>query len=121
MKHTHDAGLVYDVNENDFQHKVVEASCLRPVLVDFWAEWCAPCIALAPHLERVVQEHDGRVHLAKLEVDDNMRMAGHYRVRGFPTVILFRDGQEVARFSGARSSPWLREFLREHLGADWAA
>jgi putative thioredoxin len=121
VKHPPGNGFIFEVNEPDFPEKVLEGSSLRPVLVDFWAEWCAPCLALAPHLERVVQEHEGRVHLAKLEVDDNMRVAGHYRVRGFPTVILFRDGQEVARFSGARSSPWLREFLREHLGAEWAA
>ena len=121
MKHPDAAGLVFDVSEQDFHRQVIEASRGRPVLVDFWAEWCAPCNALAPHLERVVREQNGRVCLAKLEVDDNMRVAGHYRVRGFPTVILFQGGRELARFSGARSSPWLREFLHEHLGTESAA
>ncbi|MGD2084389.1 MAG: thioredoxin domain-containing protein [Chromatiales bacterium] len=121
MKHTDKEPFMLDVSEHDFHNEVIEASRAGPVLVDFWAGWCAPCVALAPHLERVVQEQGGRVRLAKLEVDDNMRVAGHYRVRGFPTVILFRGGEEIARFSGARSSPWLREFLREHLGGEWAA
>jgi thioredoxin 1 len=109
------AGAIFDVDERQFQQRVLEASDARPVLVDFWAAWCSPCLALAPHLQRVVEGFQGRIALAKLEVDDNMRVAGHYRVRGFPTVILFHQGAELARFSGARSTPWLREFLREHL------
>ncbi len=109
------SGAIFDVDEEHFQQRVLDASHIHPVLVDFWAEWCAPCLALAPHLHRVVDEHGGRVLLAKLEVDDNMRVAGHYRVRGFPTVVLFHQGVELARFSGARPTPWLREFLQEHL------
>jgi putative thioredoxin len=117
MTHSHHGSdWIFDVDEHGFHSKVLEASQERPVLVDFWADWCSPCLALAPHLERVIGEEQGRVLLAKLEVDDNMRVAGHYRVRGFPTVILFSRGEELARFSGARSTPWLREFLAEHLG-----
>ena len=108
-------GAIFDVDEQHFQQRVLDASHTRPVLVDFWADWCSPCLALAPHLHRVVEELQGRVALAKLEVDDNMRVAGHYRVRGFPTVILFHQGVELARFSGARSTPWLREFFQRHL------
>ena len=107
---------IYDVNESDFQQKVIEVSRQSAVVVDFWAEWCAPCIALAPALERVVEECEGSVILAKVEVDDNMRLAGHYRLRGFPTVILFRGGSELARFGGSRPAHWIREWLREHLG-----
>jgi thioredoxin 1 len=114
-------GAIFHVDEQQFQQQVLEASHERPILVDFWAEWCSPCLALTPHLHRVVDELQGRIALAKLEVDDNMRVAGHYRVRGFPTVILFYQGAELARFSGARSTPWLREFLQEHLGVAWAA
>jgi thioredoxin 1 len=117
----HGSDWIFEVDEQEFQTKVLDASGERPVLVDFWAEWCAPCSALAPHLERVVAEEQGRVLLAKLEVDDNMRVAGHYRVRGFPTVILFHHGAELARFSGARSTPWLREFLAQHLGDEAVA
>jgi putative thioredoxin len=102
-----------------FQVDVIDASHEGPILVDFWADWCAPCHQLAPHLNRVVDEHEGSIRLAKIEVDhgDNMKLAGHYRLRGFPTVILFHNGEELGRFSGSRSSPQLREWIHEHLGA----
>ncbi len=109
---------IYDVDERQFPASVIEASRQRPVLVDFWADWCAPCIALAPVLERVIGDLSGAVVLAKVEVDDNMRLAGHYRLRGFPTVILFCDGQEKARFTGARPAPWVRQFLESHVSHD---
>jgi putative thioredoxin len=108
-----------EVHLDGFQSSVIDASHQRPILVDFWADWCAPCHALAPHLERVVGELEGQVLLAKVEVDegDNMRLAGHYRLRGFPTVILFEGGQERGRFSGARSSHQIRDWLQEHLAS----
>jgi len=106
---------VFDVDESDFQQRVIDASLKSVVLVDFWAAWCSPCIALAPALERVVNEYEGNIVLAKVEVDDNMRLAGHYRLRGFPTVILFHGGSELSRFGGARSVHWIRDWLREHL------
>lgn len=106
---------IYDVEEANYDEKVLQASHRQPILVDFWAEWCAPCISLSPALERVINERDGQVLLAKVEVDDNMRLAGHYRLRGFPTVILFVDGQEIGRFHGSRASHWLREWIDEHL------
>ena len=107
----------FDVHLEDFDARVIQASSDHPVLVDFWADWCGPCHALSPHLNRVLDEWQGRVRLAKLEVDEgeNMKLAGHYRVRGFPTVILFRDGEEQARFSGARASHWLRDWFEEHI------
>lgn len=112
-----DSTWIYDVHLNDFDHRVVAASEHKPVLVDFWADWCGPCHALAPHLYRVVDEFEGEVELAKLEVDEgeNMKLAGHYRVRGFPTVILFKGGAEVARFASARATHWIRDWLNQHL------
>lgn len=100
-----------------FQADVIAASRVRPVLVDFWADWCSPCLVIAPVLEQVIADLGGRVSLAKLEVDDgeNMKLAGHYRVRGFPTVMLFHDGDELARFSGARSRSQVMAFLTSHL------
>ena len=108
--------FIFDVEEATYDAKVLKASHDRPVLVDFWAEWCSPCLSLAPALERVIDELEGAVLLAKVEVDDNMRLAGHYRLRGFPTVILFHQGEEMGRFHGSRASHWLREWVEEHLG-----
>jgi putative thioredoxin len=107
---------IYSVDEAGFEENVIRSSHHGPVLVDFWAEWCAPCISLAPALERVISEYEGRLKLAKLEVDDNMRVAGRYRLRGFPTVILFVDGEEVGRFHGSRASHWIREWIVGYLG-----
>ncbi len=110
-------GLIFDVDLPDFERQVIQASAEGPVMVDFWADWCAPCHAIAPHLQRVVQELEGEVRLAKVEVDEgeNMKLAGRYRLRGFPTLILFRDGQEVDRFSGARASHWIRDWLEQRI------
>lgn len=108
---------IFETELATFERNVVQASRERPILVDFWAAWCAPCLVIAPVLERVLKELGGAVRLAKLEVDEgeNMKLAGHYRVRGFPTVILFDDGAEVARFSGARSRTQILEFIHSHI------
>jgi putative thioredoxin len=105
--------LIFDVDESGFPGQVLDASRERPILVDFWAEWCAPCITLAPALERVVEEFGGSLLLAKVEVDDNMRLVGHYRLRGFPTVILFHRAEEVGRFTGSRATHWIRDWIDE--------
>ena len=101
----------------DFEQKVLAASAESPILVDFWADWCAPCHAIAPNLQRVVDDLDGVVRLVKVEVDEgeNMKLAGHYRLRGFPTVMLFQQGEERARFSGARPVHWIEEWIDRHL------
>ncbi len=113
----HPNPYVFAVDNQDFQSSVIDASSEQPILVDFWADWCSPCHALAPHLERVINECGGALRLAKVEVDegDNMKLAGHYRLRGFPTVLLFQRGEEHGRFSGSRSSHQVRDWLKEHL------
>jgi putative thioredoxin len=121
--HIHDnSPHAFDVDQERFEQEVIAASRERPMLVDFWAEWCAPCHQLSPHLNRVIDEYEGAIRLAKVEVDagENMKLAGHFRLRGFPTVILFQGGEERGRFSGSRSSHQIREWLAEHLGADAA-
>ncbi|MCP3665775.1 MAG: thioredoxin family protein [Gammaproteobacteria bacterium] len=109
--------MIYDVDLHDFKQQVIEFSCQQPVLADFWADWCSPCIVLAPHLERVVDEYEGAVRLAKLEVDEgeNMKLAGHYRVRGFPTIILFNQGEEQGRFASAKPTHWIRDWIDERI------
>ena len=108
---------IFDVSEADFAEKVLETSRRYPVLVDFWADWCPPCRVLTPVLERVTRGLHGAVRLAKVEVDENMHLAGRYKLRGFPTVILFRNGEEAGRFSGARSEQQVRAFIAEHVPA----
>jgi thioredoxin 1 len=116
----HDNNAIYQwihtVDHEDFDLRVIAASHERPLLVDLWADWCSPCLVIAPVLERVIGEYGGRLHLAKVEVDagENMKLAGHFRVRGFPTIILFEDGEERGRFHGSHPAPFVRAFLVKH-------
>lgn len=107
----------FAIQLEDFDQQVLAASHTHIVLVDFWAEWCPPCLTIAPILQRVITEYAGAVKLAKLEVDEgeNMKLAGRYRVRGFPTIILFRDGEEKARFSGAKPKHAIERFIEDWL------
>jgi putative thioredoxin len=107
--------LISSVDEDEFQKRVIDFSHQTPVLVDFWADWCPPCLALEPHLKRTVIAFSGRVYLAKVEVDEgeNMKLAGRYHIRGFPSVLLFVKGLERDRFSGAKTSSWINGWLEE--------
>lgn len=109
--------LIFDVNLDQFDELVIQASKEKPVLVDLWADWCSPCLVIAPVLKKLIAEYDGKIKLAKVEVDEgeNMKLAGHYKVRGFPTVLLIIDGEEVARFSGAKPLSFLRNFIDENV------
>ena len=109
--------LIFDVDLEHFENKVLAASNDLPVLVDLWAEWCSPCLVIAPVLKKLIDEYDGKLKLAKVEVDEgeNMKLAGHYKVRGFPTVLLINKGEEVARFSGAKPLSFLRNFIDENI------
>lgn len=102
---------IIHVNETDFQAEVLLHSSQRPVIVDFWADWCVPCRTLDPILERLAQEGNGSFRLAKLDVDANPKIANDYGVRGIPAVKAFRNGQVVAEFSGLRPEPQVREFI----------
>lgn len=111
--------LIFDTSLETFEQDVLQTSHNHPVLVDFWAEWCPPCVVVAPLLEQVVNERAGEVVLAKLEVDEgeNMKLAGRYQVRGFPTIILFQNGQEKGRFSGAKPASQIEQFIDENSEA----
>ena len=109
--------LIFDVDLEQFEDKVIAASHDKPVLVDLWAEWCSPCLVVAPVLVKLIEEYKGALSLAKVEVDEeeNMKLAGRYKVRGFPTILLIIKGEEVARFSGAKPLSYIRKFVDEHL------
>jgi len=103
--------LSYDVEEADFDELVVTRSHKMPVLLDIGAEWCSPCRVLGPMLERLVKEYNGKFVLAKVDADENMRIAGRHQARGFPTVIAYSRGQEIDRFHSAQTEGFLRHFL----------
>lgn len=107
---------IFVVNLDDFEEKVIQASQHKPILVDLWAEWCGPCRVIAPILEQLADEMDGEIGIAKVEVDeeDNMKIAGRYQVKGFPTLILFQHGEEQARFSGAKPLSFIRDFVDQY-------
>lgn len=101
------------VTDADFEEKVVKAS--RPVVVDFWAEWCAPCRIIAPIVEELAQEYDGRVDFAKMDVDSNPQTAVKYGVRSIPTLLLFKDGKAVGQVVGAVPKTVLRKRIEAVL------
>ena len=111
------SAYIFDIDLDDFESRVLEASFQQPVLVDFWADWCSPCISLAPMLYKIIKEYEGQILLAKLEVDEgkNMKLAGQYQTRGFPTVILFQNGEEQERFTGSKPMHFIREFIDPFL------
>jgi putative thioredoxin len=100
-----------DVAESTFEHDVLERSHERPVIVDFWADWCAPCRALGPLLEQEVEAAAGAVELAKVDVDANPGLAAAYGVRGIPAVKAFRNGHVVDEFVGAVPPDRVRAFV----------
>src|SRR5713101_1064295 len=94
--------MATDVSETTFDQEVIEGSKETPVLVDFWAEWCGPCHAVSPVLEKIAEERAGELKLVKVNIDENQNLAGRYGVMSIPTMILFKDGEPAAATIGAR-------------------
>jgi thioredoxin 1 len=102
------------VTDSSFAQDVLSAP--GPVLVDFWAEWCAPCRMIAPILEQLAAEQGDGLKVVKLDVDQNPRVPNQYGVQGIPTLILFRNGEPVERIVGFLPKPALLNRLQKHLG-----
>ena len=101
----------FHVSTGDFESRVLRAT--GPVVVDFWAEWCGPCRMMAPVLEQLAGELEGRVSFAKLNVDENPELSVRYRVEGIPTLVVFAEGKEVGRIVGFAPKPHILHSLEE--------
>ncbi|MGY3870110.1 thioredoxin TrxA [Aeromonas crassostreae] len=104
---------IVQLSDASFEADVIKAN--GPVLVDFWAEWCGPCKMIAPILDEISQEYEGRVTVAKLNIDHNAETAPKYGIRGIPTLLLFKNGEVAATKVGALSKTQLKEFLDGNL------
>ena len=109
------------VDQTNAQQILIDESFNRPVLVDFWADWCEPCKQLMPLLERLADEYAGAFLLAKINADEQQGIAGQLGVRSLPTVMLFKDGQPIDGFTGAQPETAIRELLQKHLPSPWDA
>ena len=103
------------VADDTFELEVLKSS--TPVLIDFWAPWCAPCRAIAPALEQLAAEYAGRATIAKLNADENQGTMMQYGVQGLPTLLIFKGGQEVGRLVGLRPKPQIKQALDRALAA----
>ena len=102
-----------DVNEDTFEQEVIKAD--TPVLVDFWADWCAPCKMIAPVVEELAEELDGKVKFTKVDVDSNPGTALSYDIRGIPTLLIFKDGKPFDKMVGVQRKSELKRRLEEAM------
>ena len=108
-----DNSSVIKLDESNFDRELKQDD--KPVIVDFWAEWCGPCKMIAPVLEDIAKEHAGKLQIAKLNVDDNPNIARRYAVMSIPTLLLFADGEVKKRLVGAKGKAQLLEELSEFI------
>lgn len=108
--------VVYNVNERNFEDLVIEMSNKIPVIVDFWAEWCYPCKMLSPVIEKVVKKFNGKVILAKVNVDENPNLAMEYNIMSIPTVFMFKNGNIVDYFVGFIPEDQIEKWIEKNLG-----
>ena len=101
--------LEVEVSDRNFQEEVLKSTI--PVLVDFWAPWCMPCRMLAPTIEKLAEENQGKLKVCKLNTDENQNISAQYGIQGIPTLIVFKEGKEVGRTVGVMSKEKLQEKL----------
>jgi len=107
--------LIKHISDSSFEADVLRSD--KPVLVDYWAEWCGPCRMIAPILDEVSQSYQGRLQIAKMNVDENQQVPARFGIRGIPTLMLFKNGELTATKVGAMSKAQLTAFLDQHLTA----
>ena len=112
-----DNSNIIDVNENDFNDLVIEASLNKLIVVDFWAPWCGPCKQLTPTLEKIINNSQNKVTLAKINIDENQQIAAQLRIQSIPTVYAFKDNQIANAFQGVIPEKQIIEFLEKCLGS----
>jgi thioredoxin 1 len=105
--------LIKHISDATFETDVLKSG--QPVVVDFWAEWCGPCKMIAPILDEVAGDFQGRLQIAKMNVDENRDIPAQYGIRGIPTLMLFKDGQLAATKVGAMSKAQLTDFINQQL------
>ena len=112
---------IVDIDESNAQQLLIDESFNRPVVVDFWADWCGPCKQLMPVLEKLANEYAGAFLLAKVNADEQQMLAGQLGVRSLPTVMVIKEGQPIDGFAGAQPESAVREMLQKHLPSPWDA
>ena len=105
--------LIKHISDDSFEKEVLQST--EPVLVDYWAEWCGPCKMIAPILDEVAGNYQGKLQIAKMNVDENREIPGKFGIRGIPTLMLFKNGQLAATKVGALSKSQLTEFIDQQL------
>ena len=105
--------FIKDVSDQDFEAEVLQSD--QPVLVDFWAAWCAPCRMIAPTVDQVAQDYSGRAKVVKLNVDDNRETSARFNIRGIPTLLLFKDGEVKDQIVGATSKDQISKLIDQQL------
>ena len=108
---------IIDVNEADFNDKVIEASSDKLIVVDFWAPWCGPCKQLTPILEKIIGNAEDKITLVKINIDENQQIAGQLRIQSIPAVFAFKDKQIVNAFQGVLPEKQVIDFLEKCLGS----